>query len=59
MEDFILALKEKGMWISRSGDTLARIVLYHGVTDEQVFRAAEMILAAEEELAADAEWKAK
>lgn len=47
---FIKRLKERGVWVSSSGGTLARIVLYKGIGDEEIVKAAEIILALEQEL---------
>lgn len=47
---FIARLKERGVWLSRSGDTLVRIVLYKDITEDMTMEAASIILALEQDL---------
>lgn len=42
-EEYVKALKERGVWLSESDETHVRMVLYKDVTDEQVLAAAAVI----------------
>lgn len=50
VDEFMKRLKTRGLKVSQSGQTSARIVLYKGITDEQILTAANIILALEREL---------
>lgn len=43
VEEIISMAKKMGVWLSRSTDTHARMVFYHGITDEQTYQAVEII----------------
>lgn len=43
VDEIIALAKERGVWLSRSTDTHARMVFYHGITDEQTHQAVEII----------------
>ena len=41
---FIEKLKEHGVWLSNAGETVVRIVLYNGITDDDIKKAANIII---------------
>jgi len=43
VNSFIAQAKDKGLWLSRSTDTHARMVFYNGISDEQAFHAIEIM----------------
>lgn len=49
-DEYIGEMKRAGVWMSTSGETAVRIVLYRGVSDEQVKEAAERVLDVEKRL---------
>lgn len=42
-EEYVRELKRKGVWLSESDETHARMVLYRDITDDQVISAVEII----------------
>lgn len=50
VDEIINLAKENGVWLSRSTDTHARMVFYHGITDEQMYQAIEIIKKLDESL---------
>lgn len=42
-EQYVRALKEKGVWLSESDETHVRMVLYRDITDAQVMEAVKII----------------
>ena len=43
-DSFIKELKEKGVWVSNAGPSVVRIVLYNGISDEDVRNAVNIII---------------
>ena len=52
-EEFVVHLKERGVWLSQSGDTLVRIVLYKDISEDMTQKAAEIIFSLEQEMSSE------
>ena len=50
VEELIEQAKAMGVWLSRSTDIHARMVFYHGITDEQVYEMAKIIRELDESI---------